>query len=758
MTTASTPTFPPFALGLDVWSRGDGTPGTNTYASAPNAAFVPADSDFSGCLEITKSDNVTKLRHMGQTPLVPGCYLRITARVKAISGTLPSVRIAGWAGQAGNVHVTGLTETATAVTLSEYGKIYEISAIVGSGLRPGVDLVWGTRPQYGHFGLDLIGGNGGVVRIDDLTIEDVSAQFLRQMLSIVDVRDYGAVGDGSTDDSAAFEAADRAADGRTVLVPAGTYLLNDHVTINSRIQFEGTLTMPEDKRLALIKNYDLPAYIDAFGDEELAFKKALQVLVNNADHESLDMGGRRIKISAPIDVQKVVANRTSFATRRVIRNGQIEATNSAAWTPDTATSVGTYDPSNPFVLRDVANVANIQVGSLVEGAGVGREIFVKSRDIGAGELRLSAPLFDAAGTQTFTFTRFKYMLDFSGFSSLSKFALSEMELQCLGYASAIMLAQGGSTFQVRDCYITRPKNRGITSIGLGCQGMLIDRCQILSDESSKRAQDRISIGLNTNANDVKLRDNRVVHLKHFAVLGGSGSVITGNHWFMGDGENNGIRKGGLIFTTPNVKTTITGNYVDNNFIEWTNEHDATPDYGSQFSFGGLTITGNTFTVNNVAPWFTWIVIKPYGQDHFINGLNISGNVFKSLNGNIDRVESVDTTYATLNHKRCRNVMVEGNTFNAVTQPMFNPVVTRFERASDAKDWVLDFAEYLPFGGRLRRIESVVIDGELKTGSRDLYTQPRCQVEYGSLATQARLTWSDACRGRVMISGRMDNPT
>ena len=39
-------TPPQFANGLDVWSRGDGTPGTATYDGYANAAFVPADQDF----------------------------------------------------------------------------------------------------------------------------------------------------------------------------------------------------------------------------------------------------------------------------------------------------------------------------------------------------------------------------------------------------------------------------------------------------------------------------------------------------------------------------------------------------------------------------------------------------------------------------------------------------------------------------------------------------------------------------------------
>src|SRR6056297_4033774 len=199
---------PPFADGLDVWSSGDGTAGSDTYEGALNAGLIAADQDFAGALELQKTENVQKLRFMGQTPILPGCFLRVTARVKAISGDLPTVRIAGWAGGAGGDHVAGLTETGPETTLQSYGEVVEVSAIVGVGQRTGVDMVWGPDPVYGHFGLDLTGPVGGIVRIDDLVIEDVTRIFLRGLMDWVDVRDYGAIGDGSTDNTAAFEAAD----------------------------------------------------------------------------------------------------------------------------------------------------------------------------------------------------------------------------------------------------------------------------------------------------------------------------------------------------------------------------------------------------------------------------------------------------------------------------------------------------------------------------------------------------------------------
>jgi len=316
---------PSFGNGLNVWSSGDGTPGSDTYDTAGNAAFVPADQDFAGCLELQKIEATQKLRYTGETPLLPGCYLRITARVKAMSGPLPNVRVAGWAGGAGDVHISGVPQTGPQVSLTSYGEVVTVRAIVGSGTRNGVDMPWGTEALYGHFGIDLTGPSGGIVRIDDIEIEDVTEVFHRDMMNWVDVRDFGAVGDGVADDAPAFLAADAAAEGREVLVPAGVFRLGSNVTMTARTRFEGTVTADAATMFILQKNFDLPTYIDAFGNEELAFRKAFQALLNFSDHESLDMGGRRISVTAPIDMAAAVPNRDSFATRRVIRNGQFEA-------------------------------------------------------------------------------------------------------------------------------------------------------------------------------------------------------------------------------------------------------------------------------------------------------------------------------------------------------------------------------------------------------------------------------------------------
>ncbi|WP_170420644.1 glycosyl hydrolase family 28-related protein [Ruegeria arenilitoris] len=749
-------TPPQFANCLDVWSSGDGTPGSPTYDGLGTGVFVPADAEFGGCLEILKVNATQQLRYMGQTPLLPGCYLQIKARVKAISGPLPQVRIAGWAGGAGDVHLSGLTEQGPAIQLSGYGVVHEVTAIVGIGQRPGVDMPWGISALYGHFGLDIEGANGALVRIDDIEITDVTGVFLRDMISLVDVRDYGALGDGVTDDSAAFEAADQAAGGRRIYVPQGTYHLAQDVGLDAEVDFEGTVAMPDDKMLLLTKNFDLPTYISAFGDEALAFKKAFQALLNNSDHESLDLGGRKISVSEPIDMQAAVPNRGSYSTRRVIRTGQFDVKSSAAWDTETFTSVATYDPADPYKLSGVANVANIPVGSLVQGSGVGREIYVRSKDEGAGEITLNAPIYDAAGTQTFTFVDFKYLLDFSGFSALQKFAMEDIEFQCNGRCSAIRLSPGGNTFVLKNCFVSRPLDRGITSIGVGCQGMLIDGCQFLSSEESLDVPDRSSIAINANANDVKLRHNRAVRFHHFAVLGGDNNLVLGNHFFQGDSVPNGVRNAGLVMIGAYNSSSIADNYIDNCFIEWSNERDAEPDYTSGYSFSAMSITDNIFYSSDVAPWFAYIVVRPHGVGHFLNGMTVTGNKFRTANGSIDRVDKVDTTFADLNPDRHVNVTFADNTYHNVTLKTANPLRVRHEQNTAASAWTVDSDGAFPFGGQARSCDSVVVLDGLRTAFGTLrYTAPYVQLQQGTNQDQIKLRWSEALSGEVSVIMRIE---
>ncbi len=748
-----------FRLGLNLWSRTDGTADSPTWAGQGNAAIVPADEDFGSCLEILKLQTVTSLRYMRQTPISPGTYLRVSTRVKVIAGNIPQVRIAGYAGAAGGVNIAGVVQVGPTVTIPAYNNVVEVSAIIGSGRRDGVDMAWGRQASFGYFGLDLTGDNNGSVRIENFVIEDVTAAFVPGMLDWVDVRDFGAVGNGVVDDRAAFVAANQAAGTNQLLVPEGNYFIGSDLSLNSVVRFVGKLTMPRSARLALTGKFDYPTYAAAFGDETEGMKRALQALFGFTDHSSLDLGGRCVHLTEPMKVAGFAPGLTTFANRRVITNGQIAIVPGPAWDTRSVTSMGTYNPSQSLVLSAVGNIANIEVGSRVTGNGVGREVYVMAKNVGAGTLTLSQPLYGGAGTRSYTFLRYRYAFDFSDMDQLSRFNFDDVEFLLEGNASGVMLATTGAMNCFRDCYFTRPKDRGITSIGTACQGMLVDRCEFLSNEMGDLAQNRTSVAININNNDTKIRHSRFIRFGHFMVANGGGHMIEGNHWFQGDSAQNGVRFGGLILTQPNVQATVTGNYIDNCSIEWTNEHDPRPNFeGEEYSFGGLTVTGNTFLASDTTLGFNWLVVKPYGTGHFIHGLAVMGNVFKSLNNKVTRIEKVDTTFAALDYTRMRNVQFQGNMFNGVNIYVANPVDISFTQGSAANRWIVPVDVALPFNGWAKNVQSVIATAPITNAANSRLTEmPWVQASVGTNKKQVAINWSTAAKGSISMRVRMDNP-
>ncbi len=751
---------PAFVDGLLDWSSTDGTPASPSYDGAANASIITSDPDFGTCLEIQTLADPQSLRYKGEVPVFAGTYLEVKARIKVMSGAFPSARIAAWAGGAGGVHITGLTEVGTSNTMDTYGRVYEISAIVGSGNRSGVDMPWGTAPVYGHFGLDLNGAIGSVVRIESIQINDATSYFHRKMMDWVDVRDYGAIGDGVTDDLAAFEEADAvaSANGQDLFVSAGTYYLSLHATLNARCRFEGTLVMPDDKRLQLTNNYCLKSYIDAFGDEVLALKKALQALFNFTDHESLDLGGLRIQLDAPIDVFTVVGNKTTYANRRVIRNGQLEANPGVGWDNEVFTSTASYSSADNMALTSVTGIASIPVGALVSGVGVGREIYVTDKDDATGRITLSQPLHSAPASQTYTFTRFKYLLDFSGFTKVQRFQIEDIEFLCSGTASGIMLPKDGLAWHIRDCWFTKPKNRGITSIGTGCNGMALDSNEFLSDEYNTLVQYRSTICFNTNSNDIKVRNNRAVRFLHFGVLGGGGHIISGNHFWQGDGSVDGERSAGVVITQKSCKTTFIGNYVDNAWFEVNNEHDVKADAGATTSgFGTVSITGNIFTAGSVPAWFTYIRLAPFGNNHTIDGVTVTGNTFKTIGGSlIDRVEAVDTSEGTFEFSKTKAVTFSGNSYDEVTNRTESPAVIRLEQAGVSAGWSVDLIGKLPFGGQALGVDFVTPQGAVVNGAAaSHFGSPLATPAQGINGTEVAISWSEPVSGAVNVTARVD---
>ena len=256
-------------------------------------------------------------------------------------------------------------------------------------------------------------------------------------------------------------------------------------------------------------------------------KKAIQALFGFTDHVRLDLCGRRVDLTEPIVISDVVPDLGNFFTRRTIANGEIRPLAGPAWNTRTVTSQATYNVNDPLTLTNVGNVAAIEVGSRIEGNGVGREVYVCGKNVAQGTLTLSQALYGGSGTRGYTFHRYRYLLDFSGVTTaLQRVNFIDVEFSCEGVCSGVSLPIDGGLFAFRDCIIDEPKDRGITSSGRGCQGMMIDQCDFRSSETGLLAQQRTVIALNLSGNDAKIRHNRFARFAHAIVANGGGHIIT----------------------------------------------------------------------------------------------------------------------------------------------------------------------------------------------------------------------------------------
>ncbi len=163
-----------FEEGLALWSNGDGTPDATTYDALPHARLARNDVDFGTCLELRKTDGVVRLRYTGEMPVRRGARIEISARLRALRGPLPEVRIAAWTGGAGGRGVEGQPCEGPRVALTAHGSVQVVRAVIGPEAADGVDLVWSAEVLYAHVGLDLTGPVGGVVRIESVAARDVT--------------------------------------------------------------------------------------------------------------------------------------------------------------------------------------------------------------------------------------------------------------------------------------------------------------------------------------------------------------------------------------------------------------------------------------------------------------------------------------------------------------------------------------------------------------------------------------------------------
>lgn len=168
-------TPPSFGEGLHDWSRQDGSPESRTYGDAIDARIITGDPDFGQCLELVKTETRQRLRYMGELPVRPGHFIEASVRLKVLQGPMPTARMAATPGGAGGHILSGLPETGPEVEPAVLNAPMEYRVTIGPAADRRVDLVWGPEALYAHVGLDLTGPKGGLIRIENMCVRDVTS-------------------------------------------------------------------------------------------------------------------------------------------------------------------------------------------------------------------------------------------------------------------------------------------------------------------------------------------------------------------------------------------------------------------------------------------------------------------------------------------------------------------------------------------------------------------------------------------------------
>ena len=427
----------------------------------------------------------------------------------------------------------------------------------------------GTAPSFQSLASLSI---GPVVATGSTTPRNVQDRFA----DVVNIEDFGAVGDGATDNSAAVSAAAVQAESLKcpVTIPAGTFLINSAVATTAstlqhgelRFGASGSYSDASHSGNAPLK---LSSFLKRYASQKDALVAAIKTLFNgsgtntapNSNQLMLDCEGIEILIASPIELtQSDIATGSGFLRReKVIANLNLRATG-ASWS-------------------------------------AGQSLFTIRGDQALGNLR--------------------------------QFSLVNCRFDCANIASLHALTVGGYyNIFVKDCMFRNFQADAIRSLGYGDatgnHGLVIDGCYIMGDYSSPTGKR----GLFTEDGDVVVRGCMIEYVET-GIYSSRGSIkVENNHFSMGSQASSPA----AVEVTAPRGVAIIGNDIDGAHLYFHNT--ALNTYDGTYFEGWLQIqiANNDFELlaaNALPAGRGFVTFKTQTASNFISNLFVHGNDFSA---------------------------------------------------------------------------------------------------------------------------------
>lgn len=86
------------------------------------------------------------------------------------------------------------------------------------------------------------------------------------------------------------------------------------------------------------------------------------------------------------------------------------------------------------------------------------------------------------------------------------------------------------------------------------------------------------------------------------------------------------------------------------------------------------------------------------------------------------------------------------------------VIVTHTQNTAADTWNIGAGGFIPFGGRIRMVQSVIPEGAITTAANaPRYAFPNATPGTGAQLNEAQLRWGEPVRGKVVVNMRMDLP-